>query len=264
MEKLHQYQCGSQGDIFYYQSDGTPWSASGPLVAHCPVCGSKRVKPTGRTFAAVDQAYPLKGPGPWADEANEDDETEGETEGFPGTFTLPTPPAVREGSSRIAKAPPGWGEKAMRRLKEQYPGHPDKAFATAWSLHKRGVSGEDYLSGKSSFRGTAPANRVGMLDEIVGAVCEPIIREAKKRQLKKKTRGRCVFPAESSMVTDDKDHFPINSLAQARNALARVMQYDACPGWYKGSLGGLQKAVRREVNAQFPGLEKRKEEREGK
>jgi len=168
----------------------------------------------------------------------------------------------REGSSRIAKAPPGWGEKAMRRLKEQYPGHPEKAFATAWSLHKRDVSGEDYLSGKSSSRSAAPASYARMLDEIVGAVCEPIIREAKRRQLKKKTRGRCVFPAESSSVTDDKDHFPINSLAQARNALARVMQYDACPGWYKGSLKGLQGAVRREVYGQFPGLKSRKEERE--
>jgi hypothetical protein len=186
----------------------------------------------------------------------------------------------REGNNRVAKAPPGWGEKAMRRLKEQYSGHPERAFATAWSLHGRGVSGEDYMSDKSSSsegdreefhprhkerkEGAMLTNYARMLDEVVGAVCEPIIREAKRRQLKKKTRGRCVFPAESSSVTDDKDHFPINSLAQARNALARVMQYDACPGWYTGSLKGLQSAVRREVYGQFPGLKSRKEEREGK
>ena len=107
-------------------------------------------------------------------------------------------------------------------------------------------------------------NYARMLDAIVSAVCEPIVKEAKKRQLKKKTRGHCVFPAESSSVTDDKDHFPINNLTQARNALARAMQYDACPGWYTGSLKGLQAAVRREVYGQFPGLKSRKEKREGK
>jgi len=54
MERLHQYQCQSQGCIFYHQSDGFPWAADGPLVARCPVCGGRRPKPTGRTYDAVD------------------------------------------------------------------------------------------------------------------------------------------------------------------------------------------------------------------
>jgi hypothetical protein len=220
----------------------------------CPSCGTALIDATTPYGPTGKQECPGCG-FPFSRRFRER-QNGGEAEG-PG-------PAAREGSSRVAKAPPGWGEKAMRRLKEQYPGHPEKAFATAWSLHKRNVSGEDYLSGKSSSRSAAPASYMRMLDEVVGAVCEPIIREAKRKQLKKKTRGHCVFPAESSSVTDDKDHFPINSLAQARNALARVMQYDACPGWYAGSLKGLQGAVRREVYGQFPGLKKRKEEREGK
>jgi hypothetical protein len=62
MERLHQYQCQSQGCIFYYQSDGFPWAADGPLVAHCPVCGGRRPKPTGRTYDAVDAMKPFDAP----------------------------------------------------------------------------------------------------------------------------------------------------------------------------------------------------------
>ena len=103
-----------------------------------------------------------------------------------------------------------------------------------------------------------------ILKEIVDRVCEPVVTAAKKKRLKKTTRGDCVFQSTSPSVTDNKDHYPINSLAQARNALARVMQHDGSPSWYKGSLAGLQKAVKRAVYAKYPGLKSRKEEREGK
>lgn len=49
-----------------------------------------------------------------------------------------------------AKAPPGWGEKAMQHLKKEYKGDDDAAFGTAWTLHERGVSGGEYLGGKES------------------------------------------------------------------------------------------------------------------
>jgi hypothetical protein len=51
-----------------------------------------------------------------------------------------------------------------------------------------------------------------------------------------RNRGMVVFPADSSDVTDHQDHFPINSEAQARNALARAAQFDAAPSWFKGTL----------------------------
>lgn len=49
-----------------------------------------------------------------------------------------------------AKAPPGWGEEAMQHLKKEYKGGDSAAFGTAWTLHKRGVSGDEYLEGKKS------------------------------------------------------------------------------------------------------------------
>ena len=70
-----------------------------------------------------------------------------------------------------------------------------------------------------------------------------------------RNRGDVVFPAESEKVTDDEDHFPINSLAQARNALARASQYDSPPNWYKGGLEDLVKTVQRKVHAKYPSIE---------
>ena len=83
---------------------------------------------------------------------------------------------------------------------------------------------------------------------------------AKKKKKKKKkldpkakvrNRGTVVFPAESSKVLDNKDHFPINNVRQARNALARANQYDKSPKWYKGSLKSLVLAVARAVKKKY-------------
>ncbi len=97
-----------------------------------------------------------------------------------------------------------------------------------------------------------------MLDEIVADACAPVIAKT----VKQRTRGTCVFQSSHPKVNDNKDHFPINDIAHARNALARVMQYDSVPSWYDGTLGGLQSAVRRAVYKKFPGLRSRKEKRE--
>ena len=50
---LHQFQCQKEGTLFYYQH-GNPWSPN-YLIEHCPVCGSKRVEPTGRVYPDVDE-----------------------------------------------------------------------------------------------------------------------------------------------------------------------------------------------------------------
>lgn len=85
---------------------------------------------------------------------------------------------------------------------------------------------------------------------------------AKKKKSKKKldpkakvrNRGSVCVPA--SQAKDKKDHFPINSIDQARNALARVHQYSSVPSWYKGSLKGLQALVSRKVHAKYPSIGK--------
>jgi hypothetical protein len=72
---------------------------------------------------------------------------------------------------------------------------------------------------------------------------------------KVRNRGTVVFPAESKNIKDKKDHFPINSESQARNALARSHQYSKVPSWYNGSLKSLQEAIRRKVHSKYPKIE---------
>lgn len=69
---------------------------------------------------------------------------------------------------------------------------------------------------------------------------------------KVRNRGDVVFDNKHPKVTDNKDHFPINDADQARNALARVAQFDAAPKWWSGSLKQLQSAVRSAVSSKFP------------
>lgn len=83
------------------------------------------------------------------------------------------------------------------------------------------------------------------------------IYAAKKKQdpnAKVRNRGDVVFPAGTKTVTDNKDHFPINSESQARNALSRVAQYSAAPSWYTGSLESLKTAVQSAVHRKYPGI----------
>ena len=96
------------------------------------------------------------------------------------------------------------------------------------------------------------------LKQIIKEELEDILDEKKKKKdpkAKVRNRGDVVFPAGSKSVKDDKDHFPINSKAQARNALARASQYSSVPKWYTGSLKSLVKAVQRKVKAKYPGIE---------
>lgn len=78
-----------------------------------------------------------------------------------------------------------------------------------------------------------------------------------KKKLDPSAKGRhrgdvCVSASKSR---DKLDHFPINSVNQARNALSRVGQYDKAPSWYNGSLESLQSLVRRKVHSKYPSIE---------
>jgi len=68
-------------------------------------------------------------------------------------------------------------------------------------------------------------------------------------------RGDCVFPASKVNNKSNKDHYPINNINQARNALARASQHKSVPGWYSGSLESLVKAIQRKVHAKYPSIE---------
>lgn len=88
-----------------------------------------------------------------------------------------------------------------------------------------------------------------------------LIKEAAKKEkldpkAKVRNKGSACVPAESAK--DKKDHFPINDIDQARNALARVHQYDKVPSWYSGSLKGLQDLVSRKVHSKYPAIGKEK------
>lgn len=91
---------------------------------------------------------------------------------------------------------------------------------------------------------------------LVDDTISDVFGEGKKKEgAKKRHRGDVVFPHESPKVKDAKDHFPINSVAQARNALARANQYDKSPEWYKGSLKQLVNAVVKAVGKKYPSIE---------
>lgn len=85
-----------------------------------------------------------------------------------------------------------------------------------------------------------------------------------KQKQKRAGAQSAIFSSSHSNVTDGNNHFPIPDLAHARNALARVAQYSAAPKWWSGTLDGLKKAVATAVYKKYPGLKKRKQQRERK
>lgn len=95
----------------------------------------------------------------------------------------------------------------------------------------------------------------GQNDKLAKVSNVKIIEEKKDPKAEVRNRGDVVFPAGSKFVNDDKDHFPINSENQARNALARASQYDKVPIWYKGSLKDLVKKVQSSVKSKYKDIE---------
>ena len=80
------------------------------------------------------------------------------------------------------------------------------------------------------------------------------VEEKKDPKVKVQSRPAVVFSAESDKVKDGKNHFPINTAAQARNALSRVSQYKKVPKWYDGSLSSLVKEVQSKVKSKYPSI----------
>jgi len=79
-------------------------------------------------------------------------------------------------------------------------------------------------------------------------------KKSKDPNAKVRNRGDCVFPAGSSKVKDDQDHYPINSENQARDALSRASQHSASPPWYNGSLKSLVSAVQHKVHSKYKSI----------
>lgn len=110
------------------------------------------------------------------------------------------------------------------------------------------------LTGKNLYDAVLRTTTASVLDRLI----EKYGKKDKKKKLdpkaKVRNRGTVVFPAERTK-DKKKDHFPINNIDQARNALSRSMQYDKVPSWYSGSLKSLQETVRRKVHKKYPGIE---------
>lgn len=84
---------------------------------------------------------------------------------------------------------------------------------------------------------------------------DDFVNEKKDPDAKVRNRGNVVFPAGSKNVKDGKDHFPVNDINQARNALARSGQYSEVPEWYAGSLDKLKRKIQKKVKRKYPEIE---------
>ena len=70
-----------------------------------------------------------------------------------------------------------------------------------------------------------------------------------------KSRGKCCLKSSHKLVNDGKDHYPINSLKQARNALSRVMQHEKVPPWFDGTITQLRNIVKRCVQSEYESID---------
>lgn len=96
---------------------------------------------------------------------------------------------------------------------------------------------------------------MSILDDI--AQVEFQLTEAKKIDPKAKVRNKPnpVFDANDKNVKDKKDHFPLGTENQARNALAQANKYNKVPSWYTGSIESLKKKVASAVKKAYPNIE---------
>lgn len=98
---------------------------------------------------------------------------------------------------------------------------------------------------------------LSMVDEFEELVATAA-KEKKKLDPKAEVRNKKDPVVPAGRAKDHKDHYPLGSIEQGRNALARVMQYTKCPPWWKGSLKSLQEAVSRKVHSKYPSIGKDK------
>jgi hypothetical protein len=80
------------------------------------------------------------------------------------------------------------------------------------------------------------------------------LQEKKDPKAKVRNRGDVVFPAGSSKVLDDNDHYPVNTEKEARAALGYVNHYKQPPSWYDGSLESMVKKVVNKVKRNFSNI----------
>lgn len=70
-------------------------------------------------------------------------------------------------------------------------------------------------------------------------------------------RTDCIFPKDSPDVNDGKCHYPLNSLARARAAIAYANKMTDKPAWYSGDLdvAGLVKKIVNAAKAAYPSID---------
>lgn len=70
-------------------------------------------------------------------------------------------------------------------------------------------------------------------------------------------RTDCIFPKDSPDVNDGKCHYPLNSLARARAAIAYANKMTEKPTWYSGDLdvAGLVKKIVNAAKAAYPSID---------
>lgn len=71
------------------------------------------------------------------------------------------------------------------------------------------------------------------------------------------SRTDCIFPKDSPDVNDGKCHYPLNSLARARAAIAYANKMTEKPTWYSGDLdvAGLVKKIVNAAKAAYPSID---------
>jgi hypothetical protein len=106
-----------------------------------------------------------------------------------------------------------------------------------------------------------PEELIVLADQYENTIAETLVKDAKdkpKLNPKAKVRNKPspAFPAESSVVSNHTDHYPLSSANQARNAWARAHQTGGkAPSWYKGTYSSFLAALKRKIHSKFPGIE---------
>lgn len=72
----------------------------------------------------------------------------------------------------------------------------------------------------------------------------------------KQKRSEFAIPADHPKNRSDIGHFPINTLARARNALARASQFSPGnpPKWWVGTSQALVNIITKAVNKKYPSI----------
>ncbi len=69
-----------------------------------------------------------------------------------------------------------------------------------------------------------------------------------------KEKGEFIFPKTHPKVKSG-EHYPIDTIGRARNALSRANAMSAAPDWYKGTLKEFLNTVVRAVHKKYPSIE---------